>query len=374
MKYEFRIIRERVDNADTGKRLAIGDIIATEDKNRVEFAITHKLAELYSATDGKKRPGNRIIVYASYLAPFGGIETATYELAKMYGRKKNMKLVVKFADPMALLKISDYVDVELDNGQDLEFESSDILILVNFDTASILPRVKKWPRKIYQQNHAVWDQLPNLHFKELITHKDKIDAVLSVSNESKRGLIKRYGIDSVVVPNIITAPSKTITFGFFSRSSSEKGFETIMPAVKKFKEYGKPFMFVISTNVTNESRNMLLNMKNDPNICILNRGIDNRGLIHSLDYLWQLSSTESMGLSAYEALLSGVPVIGSRIPCFEEIIKPGVNGYLVKQDLSDLPVKEIFENKMKQPLKPLIDVKKLKETEVLWEKVFNGEY
>lgn len=370
MEYVMRTIRPRVDDAITGKTLDLGSLILTKDKERVKRAIEKGAVELLSARHSDKE--NKIILYASYLAPFGGIETSVLELVKHFGRSHNLKLVVNFTDPMNLLRLSEYCDVELGGSGELNFNKDDILILINYDTAAIIPRIKKFPKKIYQQNHAVWDQLPNLHFKEYFSHKAKINAVLSVSEEARRGLIARYGVNSVVVPNIISRPKETVIFGFFSRSSAEKGFDTIRPAIKKFREYGKPFLFLISTNVCRDSQRKLIDLQYDPNVCILKRSQDNRGLIHSIDYLWQLSSTESMGLSVYEALLSGVPVIASKIPTFKEIIQHGKNGYLVERDLSDLPVEEIMEKRLTKQKTPLIK-DNIKEMEVVWEKVFNGE-
>lgn len=372
MIYTLRTLRRAIDR-ETGAEIPLGGLIITKDYNRAESCIRQGICELVSARREKSKSGAKIIIYCSYLAEFGGIETATEELVKHFGRKVNMELVVNVTKPTNLLHLSQYVNIKKDDGGELAFGKDDVLILVNYDTASILNRITKWPKKIYQQNHAVWDKLPNLDFSRYIEHKSKIDAVLSVSEDARRGFKARYGLDSVIVPNIISRPDEALIFGFFSRSSAEKGFDTIMPAIQKFRTTGKPFYFLIATSPTNASDRSLNAIKFEKEVILVPSGKAARGMIHMVDYLWQLSTTESMGLSVYEAMLSGVPAICSKIPAFKEIVEHGKNGYLVEHDLSDLPVDEIFDRKISQKKQSLIDEKKLKPSEEMWNKVFRGE-
>lgn len=371
MIYNLRTIR-RVIDIETGKDIPLGGIITTKDYARAERCLRQGICELESATQGKKKTGPKVTVYCSYLADFGGIETATEELVKKYGRKVNMELIVNVTNPMNLLHLSQYVDVKKDPGGEIEFGKDDILILVNYDTATMLNRITKWPKKIYQQNHAVWDKLPNLDFNKYVEHKDKINAVLSVSDEARRGLKARYGVDSILLPNVISRPNEAVVFGFFSRSSAEKGFDTIRPAIEKFRKTGKPFYFLLATSPTSTSERELNDLLLEKEVIRVPSGVEARGLIHMVDYLWQMSTTESMGLSAYEAMLSGVPVIASKIPAFTEIVENGKNGYLVEHNLSDLPVDEIFAKKLVPARQSLLKINKEKED--LWQKVFKGEF
>lgn len=369
MIYTLRTLRRVIDSV-TKEELQLGGTIITKDRARVERCLRQNICSLVSARQEKKKTGPKVVLYCSYLADYGGIETATENLVRKYGKKINMELVINSTSQFNLLHLSQYVNVVKDEGGALEFSKDDILILVNYDTGAIIPRITKWPKKIYQQNHAVWDKLPGLHFNQYVDHKDKINAVLSVSDEARRGLKARYGVDSVFVPNVASKPDEAVIFGFFSRSSAEKGFDTIAPAIKKFREYGKPFYFLVSTTLA--SSQQLDAVRFEPEVIMLQGSIKSRGLIHCVDYLWQLSTTESMGLSVYEALLSGVPVIASKIPTFTEIIEHGKNGYLVEHDLSDLPVKEIFDKKLVGKRSALIELK-TKEEEELWRKVFAGD-
>jgi glycosyltransferase involved in cell wall biosynthesis len=62
----------------------------------------------------------------------------------------------------------------------------------------------------------------------------------------------------------------------------------------------------------------------------------------------QLSSIESWCYSIREALANNVAVIGSKIPEIKKVIKDGVNGYLLDDDLGNLDVDKIF-NKIPKP-------------------------
>lgn len=371
VSYEMVTTASLVKDIETGADLPMGSIITTNDRERVRKAIDNKLTRISAIRHQNRPKGNKILVYCSYLAPFGGIETATLELVKRYGAKYNITLAARQCQQDMAFKIGEYVDFIYDSDvQEYDLDKGDVLIVVQYDAAGVINKVTGHP-KVYQQNHAVWDMLPNLKFKSIIEYGNKIDTILSVSDEARRGLIARYDKDSVVVPNIISAPGKSVVFGFFSRSSAEKGFDTIMPAIKKFRQYGKPFVFVVSTSAVGGNANQIYKLSKEPEVIMLQGGIDNRSMIPNIDFLWQLSTIESMGLSVYEALLSGTPVVASKISTFEEIIENGKTGFLVEHDLSDLPVEKIFKMAEQRRRQPMINLDE-KGVDEIWDKVFRG--
>lgn len=82
-------------------------------------------------------------------------------------------------------------------------------------------------------------------------------------------------------------------------------------------------------------------------------------IIHGYDYLVQLSDTEGFPYSIYEAMQQMIPVIATDFPSIHEMIEEGVNGYILKKDLSNFDI-----NKIINP--PVITTFKEKSTEQDW--------
>ena len=55
-----------------------------------------------------------------------------------------------------------------------------------------------------------------------------------------------------------------------------------------------------------------------------------------------MSTSESYCYTIREALAQGCAVLGSKIPEIQKVVKDGVNGYLLNDDLSDLDIDKIF--------------------------------
>lgn len=82
-------------------------------------------------------------------------------------------------------------------------------------------------------------------------------------------------------------------------------------------------------------------------------------IIHGYDYLIQLSDTEGFPYSIYEAMQQMIPVIATDFPSIHEMIEEGVNGYILKKDLSNFDI-----NKIINP--PVVTTFKEKSTEQDW--------
>lgn len=66
-------------------------------------------------------------------------------------------------------------------------------------------------------------------------------------------------------------------------------------------------------------------------------------IVKKYDYLVQLSDTEGFAYSIYEAISQKVPVIVTDFPAVHETIKDGVNGYILKMDLSNFSKERIMK-------------------------------
>lgn len=368
MRFELRVNGSaRFTDAYTGQEYHKGDILETDDIERVKRIISLKVADLIKADAPKeiKKHGNDIIVYQTVLFCIGGIEEADYNLAKQFKDRK-ITFVFRSADSEQMLRIAKYCNCRVDDEK--EKLKSDVVILASFDSKEyVKDRIEA--RKVYQQCHADWlglKSMPMWHGYEWEIPKE-VNKVLAVSTTTQNSLLHAFKepIESELVPNIL-APADDNEFRVFltlSRFTKEKGGETIVRMAERFREANKSFLWIIcGTPDTN-----LLQMFNaDKNIIFLPASVKNQGLIRHADYLVQMSKNESYCYSVHRALEQGTPVIATDIPEMVKIIKDGENGYLVHQKLDNLDIEKIF-NKVPQ------FVAKQEVVAPVWDKVLKGE-
>ena len=344
--YTIKAIAPFVD-METGAKIHIGDKIRTESKGRLANIVAQGLGELVEARHENKH-GKRILVHQDPLAKIGGIETAQRHLVKAF-KDHDITFVFGHADQDQLMEIANNCSVILDDGKS-RYET-DILLLMNFYSAgAIIDRVKA--EKVYQFIHADWDglkQMPMWQGFKWAPHS-RVDRVLAVSETAKEGLKKAFGVESVVVPNILMPPEeqKRLVFVVLSRASAEKGIDRLLEMVQRFDLAQKDYVVILCSAIEQTQSQYRKVIETSNRILLIPPTIYSQELLRSADYLVQLSRNESYCYSVREALQMRVPVIASKIPEFQKLIKNGQNGYILEDDLSNLDVDKIF-NKIPKP-------------------------
>lgn len=142
-----------------------------------------------------------------------------------------------------------------------------------------------------------------------------------------------------------------------SRISKEKGFERMLIFEKLLNQSGIEYIWDCYGDTTTAYAKMVVPRFTNVKF----KGVTNKpkGIIHGYDYLVQLSDTEGFPYSIYEAMQQKIPVIATDFPSIHEMIKEGVNGYIIKKDLSNFDI-----NKIINP--PVITEFKEKSTEKDW--------
>ena len=79
----------------------------------------------------------------------------------------------------------------------------------------------------------------------------------------------------------------------------------------------------------------------EPNMVFMPPRLDITSLMPAFDAYIQLSDNEGFCLSAVEALMQGVPVIGTDLPVFREIGMNASNSILLDLDMKEIPVEKI---------------------------------
>jgi len=341
------------------------ETITTNNYNEAAYLVTHHQASLLEVAHSKK--GKRVLVCMTYLNNIGGIETAMLNLAKTY-QDENLCFVINGHAENAetlIMELARYHDVVLDKENAREY-TGDIALIMTPIMANV-PFERIHAGKTYQFIHSEVTGLKSLErWKDLEwTPDEHIDEIVTVSKTAQKGLKQEFGLDSVVVANILDEPSKRPVFLSLTRSTKEKGINRIAKMVEALDRAGKDYIWYICTALDpygNDARELT----KSPHVAIIEPNIYNDSLLRAATYLVQLSTAESYCYSAHQAIKAGVPVIGTRIPEFEKLIKDGENGYLVSLDLSDLDIEKIFNDIPKFQVEP-------EDIDPNWQKLLNGE-
>lgn len=352
------------DDIESGKRRNIGEIFETENGSRARNIFNRGLGELvFAKHNGKK--GKRVLIHQTLLYRIGGIETANRQIARAFP-DRDITFIFERADQTQLLEIAKTQNVILDDGKS-RYEA-DVLIFSNYDSApKIINRVKAG--KVYQLIHADFKGLKAMpewrHFKW--SPNEKVDRVFACSETAKRGLKEALGVESTVLPNILNpAEEGRKVFLVLSRASREKGIERVLDMVDRFEAAGKDFVLFLCSTTETLPRQYQDRIKASRKILTIPPSPYSLELLRSADYLVQLSLNESYCYSVREALQQKVPCIVSDIPELSKLIKDGKNGYVLKDDLSNLNIDKIFNKKLK------LEAYR-EEINPLWEKVLEGE-
>ena len=350
----------------TGQEHMAGEILELNDAKRVKNMAKLGVVSLVKITPPVEKSGKKVLVYQNLLFTIGGIETADYQLATAFP-DRNIVFVFREANMEQALRLGQYCEVVMDDGQ-MTFDT-DVLILANYDSMDYI-KGRFTARKVYQQVHADWANMKKMwQWANFKWEPDKqVDRVLAVSETTMKALKTAFKepIESVVVPNILNPPQDNgfRVFLTLSRFSAEKGADAIVAMARRFKEAGKSFLWLICGTMSDSG--LQRKLSGEHSIVFIEPSIMNEGLIKNCDYLVQLSKNESYCYSVHQALACGKPCICSDIPEFQKVIEPGVNGWLVGQNLEGLDIDAIFGKLLnpkprQEPLDPV------------WLKVLNGE-
>ena len=277
------------------------------------------------------------VFYFPYINSIGGVETFFYNLARKY-KNNDILILYNHGDIEQIKRLRKYVRTLEYKGQDVICEKA----FFNYST-TIIDNVKA--NEYLQIIHADYEAnnmtLPN---------NDKITRYLCVSQHAKEKFEKLTGKKAEVVYNPLAfiKPKRVLKLISATRLTKEKGKERMIRLIKILNAKHIPFEWTIFTN----DKKVI----NEPNVFYREPNLDIYTHIQDSDYLVQLSDTEAYCYSVVEALTLGVPVLVTPCPVFEEIgIKNGENGFYIPFDMTDIPLKEIYESHLDFSYKPIKD-------------------
>lgn len=348
---------------ETKKDIHIGDVISITDYDRARDIIRRRLGSIKGIIHGELTMAPKVMVHQKFCYRIGGIETANSQLARAF-QDRDIMFVFGSGDIDQLLRLSEHHDVWIDGPND--YYTPEVFIMTNYDSApEIIDRVKA--RKVYQQIHADFDALTKMkEWKRFVwCPNPRIDKVLAVSETAQRGLEKRFGVDSIVVPNILCDPPKTRPRAFIclSRATPEKGINRLVRLLKRFDAANKDYILFLCSTIDQADDSDQVFLRENPRVITVQPTPYSVELIRSCDMLIQLSYNESYCYSVREALQLGKPCLVSDCPELKKLIQDGKNGFIYSDDMD---IDRLFG---KLPsLKPYSEP-----ISAIWDKVLEGK-
>ena len=279
---------------------------------------------------------NTNIFYFKQLNSIGGIESFFYQLGKKYGKKYDITVYYRTADPGQLARLSKLVRVQrYRDGQTIRCKRA--FLCFSLDIINNIEADEYY--QVLHGDYATIGVFPDRNPKI----KKRI-AVSKIVRDSYRAYL---GEESVVSYNPYTPekPRKVLHLISATRLTAEKGYERMITLANELDKAQIPFVWDIYTDSDKRFDN--------PSVAFRKTRFDILDFIADADYLVQLSDTEGYCYSIVEALCAGTPVIVTDFPVVHEIgVENGVNGWILPMDMENLPIEDIQKGVKRFKYKP----------------------
>ena len=360
-KYQIYVNHDFSDR-DTGNTIHANTIFETTDPARAKDIIHNKHLGTLAGIIHPERKGNRILIHQKFCYKIGGIETANFNIASTF-KDRNIVFVFGSGDQDQLLRLAKYHDVIIDNGE--RKYDCDVAIFTNYDSApEIANRIHA--RKVYQQIHADFYALKQMpQWANFAWRPNQaIDKVLSVSETAQKGLERAFGIESVIVPNLLPKPNVAqLVLIALTRATPEKGVDRLVKLLKKLDAADKDYILFLCATIEQAEDQDQIYLKENPRVVLVSPTAYSIEMLRAADVLVQLSYNESYCYSVRQAMQRGIPCLVSDCPELRKLIKDGVNGWIYDDDFD---INKLFKKLPK--LEPYEE-----EVSPMWEKVLNGQ-
>jgi len=274
------------------------------------------------------------IYYKNHLAEIGGIETMTYNLAYKYAKSKDILFLIGDGDPKQIKRLSKIAKVEKYNPSKQYFCKK---VFITYETYV--------PENIHAEHRA---RVSHGDLIEIQSHgwdlpKDEtITEDYGVSKNTCETVKKVMGKNAIYCPNPFIKEEIKPLLKLISpqRMTWEKGKERIKKIASELDKKEIPYQWLVFCNYEKEVQDM-----DNPNIIWVKSRLDIKSYIKDADYLVLVSDNEGSPMAPQEALMCGTPVIVTDLPCYKDLSIDSSNGFILKKDLSNLDVNEIYNKK-----------------------------
>ena len=309
-----------------------------------------------------------IIVFSPYFNEIGGIETCTYNLCKQLGKKYDVLMVTKpNANKGQIKRIKKICRVSTEHRE--KYECKYMILNSIYASDRLECNVKE---KTFGMIHADYKYLKEkgkLDYK--VNHN--IDEYISVSKQVQKAFKETYGIDSIVIYNIlddfkdIKKPKKSFHENYqilklvsATRLSAEKGYNRMIKLAEELNKRSIPFEWKLFCQMFNNPPKQI------KGLLYKKTKLDISQELAEADYGVQLSDTEGYSYFIHECQQLGTPTITTSFPSIFETPK---NGHILDFDLFENGTKEDWD----KVIKDILTIPKVEYKEMCtikdWEKI-----
>lgn len=356
-----------------------------------------------------------ILIICSDITPNGGTERAVSNLVGILGDEDNMNVTIisliskpgdksyfsidgakiyhlnqKPLKSSVLGKLLWYVKVinRLSKFLILNGINPDVILGIGHNINVILPFLKKKKCRIYGCEHIAFNTIPLMFRCILKGVYPFLDGLIVLSLSAKKK-VSTYNKKILVIPNSLPfsashlALLKELRIIMVGRLSQEKGYDRLIPIAESLQ--GKYVNWHIDIYGDGEQFEMLRNL-------YIENGVDEfvrlRGSVKNVikeylasSILIMTSYTEAFPMVLLEAKSCGLPVVAYECEGTNEIIRNGIDGYIIpNNDFVEFVNKtselmESYEKRVKMGKQAYVDVLKYRKEFIStqWRKVLTGD-
>ncbi len=272
----------------------------------------------------------QVIIYASRLHEFGGLETFIYNFCRALHEKYDIMVLYEEAAFVQISRLSEFVKVsKWDPGKRYSCQT-----LVMNSILDEEPRNIKREQKI-QMCHTC-------RIKNEWRVPDDNDKVIYPSETARKSFADNH-TTSQVIPNSVIPIKEQEALILVTASrlcTVEKGKARMLALAKALNDKHVNYVWLVFSDcpIDGAPKEMIF----------MGQSRHAGAFIKSADYLVQLSDSESFCYSIIEAISSGVPVITTPLPVLEELgVRDKVNAHIVPFSMKDIDIDAIVNHRLK---------------------------
>ena len=274
------------------------------------------------------------IFFVSDINVIGGVETYLWELVKKY-QHYDIAVVYRTGNEKQIARLQKYCMVYRHINQKIKCK----VAIINYDV-SIIPFIEEGA-DIYQTIHG--DYSNAVYTWKPLTHP-RIKSYICITKYMEETFKQIAHCDNTLLCyNPLTIDKddeKMLILVSATRLTKIKGKDRMIALANALDNAGINYIWYVFTNDVNAI--------NNPNVVYMKPRLDVRRWISKADYVIQLSDTEALCYTMFEALFMNVPIICTPFPFLEEMnIKDGKNAWVLNFDCSNM--KHIVNNIMNIP-------------------------
>lgn len=277
----------------------------------------------------KENTQKTLCIYQFHFCKVGGVETAVYNLCNQLREFYDITLLYESGDDKQLNRLRRIVKVEK---YDVNKQYCFDYVLRDSIFGSKPNNIYSNSQRYMQRLHADYEWLLN---KEHINYNDKTwnktNELIACGEYVGKQFEKVYGIKPTVIKNILDTKKETnkiYRFILAGRMTNDKGFDLVKQFMKMTKEAGMKteWTFITDTFKKFEFENM--------HIHCLEPRFDIFDYLKDATYGLLLTKAEGLPYFVQECLQYDTPVIVTDVGGCTELIKDGINGYVIPLDMN----------------------------------------